>query len=392
MIGPTGNLLVASRATDEVLEYDATTGSFLGALVSAGLGGLFEPFGLAFDSAGVLYVTSNDGRILRYDGSTGSFLGEFVSVADNGGLDDPHGLLFLPSGNLLVASYETDQILEYEAGTGDFVRQFNQGGTIDRFDPGSALDPAPGSRRQRVRQPRPQSRRAREIRRRRRCSPPDQCPYLRVRLGAGLPRARLHPGCGFRHRTPDRFRFRPRAPAWTANRNLLPDDCDIALGTSQDANGNGVPDECDIDVYCKAKRSSLGCVPRIASAGLPTLTGADDFRITASDVVGSTTGCLLLGLAPNPPGGRGTVQPFGSSPLGGRYCVYLPSVAGTQPSGGTPGACDGNFEFALTQAYFGSQGLAAGTPVYTQIWYRDPGHPDGTGIGHTAGLSFVVLP
>ena len=29
------------------------------------------------------------------------------------------------------------------------------------------------------------------------------------------------------------------------NSNLVPDNCDIANGTSQDNNGNGIPDECD---------------------------------------------------------------------------------------------------------------------------------------------------
>ena len=34
--------------------------------------------------------------------------------------------------------------------------------------------------------------------------------------------------------------------ARTCNNNNVPDECDIADGTSEDLNGNGVPDECDM--------------------------------------------------------------------------------------------------------------------------------------------------
>ena len=40
-----------------------------------------------------------------------------------GGLSGPRGMDFLPSGHLLVASYQTDQVLEYDA-SGSFVREF----------------------------------------------------------------------------------------------------------------------------------------------------------------------------------------------------------------------------------------------------------------------------
>ena len=48
VISPAGTLLVASRDTNEVLEYNASTGGFLGAFVSAGSGGLTAPFGVAW--------------------------------------------------------------------------------------------------------------------------------------------------------------------------------------------------------------------------------------------------------------------------------------------------------------------------------------------------------
>lgn len=52
----------------------------------------------------------------------------------------------------------------------------------------------------------------------------------------------------------------------------------------------------------------------------------------------------------------------------------------------------GTFGFAMTQADMAGAGLAAGMTAYVQIWYADPGHPDGTGVGHTGALEFPIFP
>jgi len=247
ILAPDGRLLVASRGSDAVLAYDGMTGAFLGAFVSAGAGGLGGPFGLAFKptsaasegSLGNLFVASEDNRVLEYDGATGAFVREFVTVTGNGGLVDPHGLLFLPSGNLLVASYGTDQILEYDGTTGALVRQFNQGGTADRL----TLDQPWGLR-----------------------LGPDGDVYVSRAHDHGgdapqplhLTNARvfhfdvdsgflmrafvLGVNSGVEH--PTGFDFVP-GDAVDCNRNLIPDTCDIADGTSQDLDGNGIPDSCE---------------------------------------------------------------------------------------------------------------------------------------------------
>ncbi len=44
------------------------------------------------------------------------------------------------------------------------------------------------------------------------------------------------------------------------NGNGIPDECDVALGTSPDSNGNGVPDECDPDCPWDCQASSDGNV------------------------------------------------------------------------------------------------------------------------------------
>ena len=43
VFGPNGNLFVASQGSDQVLEYNGTTGAFVTAFVGAGSGGLAAP-------------------------------------------------------------------------------------------------------------------------------------------------------------------------------------------------------------------------------------------------------------------------------------------------------------------------------------------------------------
>ena len=52
-------------------------------------------------------------EVLRYDGDDGTFIDDFVS-AGSGGLNDPHGLVFGPDGNLYVSSFLTNQVLRYD--------------------------------------------------------------------------------------------------------------------------------------------------------------------------------------------------------------------------------------------------------------------------------------
>jgi len=121
MAVPAQNLLVASRYTDNVLEYDSN-GKFVRTFATGG--GLKNPVGLTFGPDGHLYVGSGDtGKVLKYDGKTGKFLGVF---ADGGGLVGVRNLNFGPRGNLFVCSGPKNQVLEYEQKTGRFVRVFAQ--------------------------------------------------------------------------------------------------------------------------------------------------------------------------------------------------------------------------------------------------------------------------
>jgi Metallo-peptidase family M12 len=236
-----GTLLVASAGTDSVLRYDSISGAYLGAFVAAGDGGLVRPFGVAFGPGSDLYVTSDDGRVLRYDGATGAFINEFVTIADNGGMTTPRTLMFLPSGDLLVASQSTDEVLQYDGVTGAFIEEFTKIGS----ESNPLLEEPWGIR-----------------------MGPDGLVYISRARGnpqdpggdnhLHLTNARIYifdPGNGYMIRSyvqgvdsglefATGFDFLPTTGV-DCNRNLVPDACDIASGTSLDDNGNGVPDECE---------------------------------------------------------------------------------------------------------------------------------------------------
>ena len=117
-------LLVGNLGGNNVLSYDATTGSFLG--VFAAGGGLSDPEGLVYGRDGNLYVSSyNTNQVLRYNGATGAFIDVFVP-ANSGGLTGPEALAFGPDGNLYVASWSTANVLRYDGNTGAFLARSPQ--------------------------------------------------------------------------------------------------------------------------------------------------------------------------------------------------------------------------------------------------------------------------
>ena len=136
--------------------------------------------------------------------------------------------------------------------------------------------------------------------------------------------------------------------------------------------------------YCVAKVNSMGCTPSIGYSGLPTLTGADDFVVSAATVLNQKKGVLLWGLVPSS-------IPFG----GGTLCIQSPIVRNPGlNSFGNPGPldCSGSYSCAFDQQYMATQSLDAGTQVYAQYWSRDPGFAAPNKIGLTDGLQFTILP
>jgi len=94
--------------------FAAAPGTFIDNFVTAGSGGLNDPYDLLFAPDGNLYVSSyQTDEVLRYDGITGAFIDAFVT-AGSGGLNGPTGVSFAPDGNLYVSSYKNDKVKRYE--------------------------------------------------------------------------------------------------------------------------------------------------------------------------------------------------------------------------------------------------------------------------------------
>ncbi len=139
-----GNLYVASQGTNQIHEYSASTGTFVGAFVPAGAGGLCSPNGLTFGPDGNLDVASQGSNsILSHNGLTCAFLSAFVAGV-TGGLSAPADLAFESDGNLLVAS-GCGAVLSYDGG-GGFLGALVPAGSGGLSTPiGLIIVPVPGS-------------------------------------------------------------------------------------------------------------------------------------------------------------------------------------------------------------------------------------------------------
>lgn len=142
------------------------------------------------------------------------------------------------------------------------------------------------------------------------------------------------------------------------------------------------PAHCGVPTrYCTAKINSQGCSPGIATSGTPSLTGPDDFFVTASDVINQKPGIMIWGLGP-------LAAPFQF----GTLCVASPLRTGPQNSGGNvgPDDCSGTFSFHVSQAFLAAESLGWGDTVFAQYWYRDPNDPSGFGSGLSDAMRFTV--
>jgi DNA-binding beta-propeller fold protein YncE len=225
-----GTLLVASRGTDAVLEFDLASGVFSRALVSGGAGGLSAPTALLVTTGGTLLVAGNDNAVREFDLSTGSLIRTLVA-AGSGGLTAPRGMALSPfEGRLLVTSFGTDEVLEYDPGTGAFIRSLLltglhiEGPWCVRAGPDGMVYIS-------------------------RYSDFTDTHFTRAKIFIHDPRlgnfVRAHvQALDAALNNPTGFDFMP-GDTTDCNRNLIPDSCDIARGTSLDANLNGVPDECE---------------------------------------------------------------------------------------------------------------------------------------------------
>jgi hypothetical protein len=136
--------------------------------------------------------------------------------------------------------------------------------------------------------------------------------------------------------------------------------------------------------YCTAKTNSLGCVPLIDAVGSPSLSGPDDFHLTAANVLSQKPGLLIWSR-------EIAASPFG----GGTLCLAAPLKRTTpQIAGGNTivSDCTGTYDFHFSHVYMASEAAIPGETIYVQYWSRDPWFTAPNNIGLTDAMRFTVCP
>lgn len=143
IVDPTGTVTIVERrlSIDDVavIEGDSTP-HYRGASGTGSPGGHFNP--LTFGPDGNIYTAVGTGMgyntIQRFDGTTGAFIDTFMDNSDpDHKINGVRDIVFHPTnGTVYVASSYTDEVLRYDAITGDFVDVFVSAGSggIDHPD------------------------------------------------------------------------------------------------------------------------------------------------------------------------------------------------------------------------------------------------------------------
>jgi len=136
--------------------------------------------------------------------------------------------------------------------------------------------------------------------------------------------------------------------------------------------------------YCSAKANSQGCLPVVASSGVPSASDASPFLITAAMKLNNKNGLLFYGY-------DSAALPF----LSGTLCVQPPlRRTPVQSSGGNPPPddCSGSFSLDFNALIQGGSDpfLVPGQQVDAQYWSRDPLIGDGSGASLSNALEFDV--
>jgi len=137
--------------------------------------------------------------------------------------------------------------------------------------------------------------------------------------------------------------------------------------------------------YCAPSSTSIpGCEASLTGSGLPSLSNASAFALSAAPMPGGTTGLMFWGLHGPDDEVVGT--------QGGRICVASPFARTlVLAAGGTGGVCDGRIDLTLLDLLaIDPFQVQAGHTVHVQSWFRDPGSADGFGL--SSGLWFNVCP
>jgi hypothetical protein len=125
----------------------------------------------------------------------------------------------------------------------------------------------------------------------------------------------------------------------------------------------------------------------MSSSGYASRTQSSGFVVTVDDLEGLKSGTIFFGIS----------GPF-SAPWGNGTSVrcVAPPVArtGVQSGVGASGTCDGVYTLDFNTWMQSHRGIApsAGTAVYMQTWFRDPGNGSNQDTSLSDALQFVVTP
>jgi hypothetical protein len=129
-LGDLGNVFGTGNV-GRLIQFDDTTGAWLGDLNHSGFTGEFNPRGIVTGPDGDLYLAVRNveaigGHVLKFDPIKETFLGDFVDSNGTNDLNRPEGLVFGPDRNLHVTSFradssDNDKILEFNGTTGAYL-------------------------------------------------------------------------------------------------------------------------------------------------------------------------------------------------------------------------------------------------------------------------------
>jgi hypothetical protein len=128
VLTPTNTLLVSSNGSNQILEFNATNGEFIGVFAEDPLLTVLPLTIIITDDQRVLVSLDNE-TVSSFDLATGNSNGLFIIPLDNGGLTSPRGMAQLQNGDILIASMGTNNVLKFDGETGSYAGQFNNGGT-----------------------------------------------------------------------------------------------------------------------------------------------------------------------------------------------------------------------------------------------------------------------
>jgi hypothetical protein len=136
--------------------------------------------------------------------------------------------------------------------------------------------------------------------------------------------------------------------------------------------------------YCTAKTASQGCVSAVGNNGFGTAgptSGAGDYSVTASNVLGFKPGIMFFGV--NGP----AALPFS----GGTLCMFPPLGRSPIQSslGSSPISCDGSFSQNVNDGSVSPNlDQGPGTSNWCQFWNRDPGNLPQTQLSDACQIDF----